>query len=64
MHENIQQIESLSISSFNRDLMKLQRRRYGKVKKAICLMSETTTLHVHHAFLYTSLHSLHNYVVK
>ena len=27
MHEYIQQIESLSISSFNRDLMKLQRRR-------------------------------------
>ena len=26
--------------------MKLQRRRHGKVKKAICLMSETTTLHV------------------
>ena len=46
MHENIQQIESLSISSFNRDLTKLQRRRHGKVKKAICLMSETTTLHV------------------
>ena len=64
MHENIQQIESLSISSFNRDLMKLQRRRHGKVKKAICLMSETTTLHVHHAFLYTSLQSLQNYAVN
>ena len=36
MLENIQQIESLSISSFNRDLMKLQCRRHGKVKKAIC----------------------------
>ena len=50
MHENIHQIENLSISSFNRDLMKPQRRRHGKVKKAVCLMSETTTLHVHHAF--------------
>ena len=31
------------------------------VRKAIGLMSETTTLHVHHALLYTSLH---NYDVK
>ena len=28
------------------------------VKKAIGLMSKTTTLHVHHAFLYISLLSL------
>jgi len=34
------------------------------VKKAIGLMSKTTTLHVHHAFLYISLLSLHNYNVK
>ena len=34
------------------------------VKKAIGLMSKTTTLHVHHAFLYISLLSLHNYDVK
>ena len=34
------------------------------VKKAIGLMSKTTTLHVHHAFLYISLPSLHNYDVK
>ena len=27
-------------------------------------MSKTTTLHVHHAFLYISLPSLHNYDVK
>ena len=27
-------------------------------------MSKTTTLHVHHAFLYISLLSLHNYDVK
>jgi len=34
------------------------------VKSAIGLMSKTTTLHVHHAFLYISLLSLHNYDVK
>ena len=32
----------------------------GNVKKAIGLMSKTTILHVHHAFLYISLPSLHN----
>ena len=31
------------------------------VKKAIGWMSKTTTLHVHHAFLYISLPSLHDY---
>ena len=31
-----------------------------KVRRAIGLMSKTTTLHVHHAFLYISLLSLHN----
>ena len=31
-----------------------------KVKRAIGLMSKTTTLHVHHAFLYISFLSLHN----
>ena len=34
------------------------------VKKAVGLISKTTTLHVHHAFLYISLLSLHNYDVK
>ena len=34
------------------------------VKKAVGLMSKTTTLHVHHAFLYISLLSLHNHDVK
>ena len=33
-------------------------------KKAIGLISKTTTLHVHHAFLYISLPSLHDYNVK
>ena len=36
----------------------------ANVKKAIGLISKTTTLHVHHAFLYIPLPSLHNYVVK
>ena len=35
----------------------------GNVKKTISLMIKTTTLHVHHAFLYISLPSLHNYNV-
>ena len=30
-------------------------------KKGIALVSKTTSLHVHHAFLYISLLSLHNY---
>ena len=34
------------------------------VKKTKGLISKTTTLHVHHAFLYISLPSLHDYDVK
>ena len=34
------------------------------VKKAVGLLRKTTTLHVHHAFLYISLPSLHGYDVK
>ena len=34
------------------------------VKKAIGLLRKTTTLHVHHAFLYISLPSLDDYDVK
>ena len=34
------------------------------VKKAMGLLRKTTTLHVHHAFLYISLPSLHVYDVK
>ena len=34
------------------------------VKKAISLMSKTTTLQMHHAFLYISLLSLHNNYLK
>ena len=33
-------------------------------KKAIGLIGKTTTLHVHHAFLYIFLPSLHDYDVK
>ena len=33
MHENIQKIESLSISSFNRDFTKLRRRRQRERQK-------------------------------
>ena len=36
----------------------------GNFKKPIGLLSKTTTLHVHHAFLYISLLSLHDYDVK
>ena len=36
----------------------------GNINKAIGLLSKTTTLHVHHAFWYISLQSLHNYDVK
>ena len=34
------------------------------LKKAIGMMSKTTTVHVHHAFLYSSLLSLYDYDVK
>ena len=34
------------------------------VKKTIGLMSKTTTLHVHHAFLYIYLSFLHKYDLK
>ena len=37
---------------------------HKKVQKAIAWQGKTTTLHVHHAFLYISLPSLHNYHVK
>ena len=36
----------------------------GTAPKAIGLISKTTILHVHHAFLYISLPSLHDYDVK
>ena len=36
----------------------------GNATKAIGLISKTTIFHVHRAFLYISLPSLHNYDVK
>ena len=36
----------------------------GNATKAIGLIHKTTILHVHHAFLYISLPSLHDYNVK
>ena len=36
----------------------------GNTTKAIGIISKTTILHVHHAFLYISLPSLHDYDVK
>ena len=36
----------------------------GNVNKAIGLMTKTTSLHVHHASLYVSLPSLHDYGMK
>ena len=36
----------------------------GNATKTIGLISKTTILHVHHAFLYISLPSLHGYDVK
>ena len=36
----------------------------GNATKAIDLISKTKILHVHHAFLYISLPSLHDYEVK
>ena len=38
--------------------------RNENVTKAIGLITKTTTLHVHHAFLHISLPSLHDYDVK
>ena len=48
----------------NKDLRNYDGDGKENVKKAAGLMSKTTTLHVHHAFLFISLLSLHNYVVK
>ena len=37
---------------------------YENVKTATGLLNETSSLHVHHAFLYISLPLLHDYDVK
>ena len=43
------------------DLTKIRRWRQKQRQKAMGLVSKTTTLHVHHAFLFISFRSLHNY---
>ena len=48
----------------SRELKQRQRRRTENGKKAIGLIRKTVTLHVHHAFLYIFLPSLHGYDVK
>ena len=42
----------------------LRRRRQGERQKIICLYQQTTTLHLHQAFLYISMPSLHHYDMK
>ena len=64
--------KEVKLLRINRDLTKLRRRRRRRrrrqrqrgLQKTIGLMSKRTTLHVHHAFLYISLQSLHNCDVK
>ena len=49
----------------SKELKQRQRRRQQERKKnAVGLISKTTTSHVHHAFLYIYLPSLHDYNVK
>ena len=50
----------LSLRSFSND----DRDVNENGKKAIGLLSKTTSLHRHHVFLYISLQSLHDYDVK
>ena len=50
----------MSVASFSND----DGDSNENVKKAIGLLSKTTSLHVHHAFLYISLPLLHDYDVK
>ena len=49
---------------YKRDLTKTRRRRQQERQRTKGLMSKTTTLHMHNAFLYISLPSLRNYDVK
>ena len=55
-----QQLQERELGSFSND----DGDGNQDVKKAIDLLRKTTTLHVHHAFLYISLPSLHDYDVK
>ena len=52
-------------STFSRRQQNQRRRPTARrMAKNICLYYQTTTLHVHHAILYISLPSLHNYDMK
>ena len=53
-------VREMSVGSFSND----DGDGNENVKKVIGLLSKTTTLHVHHAFLYISLPLLHDYDVK
>ena len=57
---NLHKALELDSTTGNRDL-KIRRRRPQRERGFI---TKTTTLHVHHAFLYISLPSLHDYDVK
>ena len=52
------------LSCTHRELSNYDADGNGNGKKAISLISKTTTLHMHHAFLYISLPSLPDYNVK
>ena len=53
-------VRKMSVGSFSND----EGDGNENVKKATGLSSKTTSLHVHHAFLYISLPLLHDYDVK
>ena len=53
-------VREMSVGSFSND----DGDGNKNVKKAISLLSKTTSLHVHYAFLYISLPVLHDYDVK
>ena len=53
-------VREMSVESFSND----DGDGNENVKKAIGLLSKTTSLHVHHAFLYISLPLLHHYDMK
>ena len=53
-------VREMSVGSFSND----DGDGNENVKKAIGLLSKTTSSHVHHAFLYISLPLLHDYDVK
>ena len=54
-------VREVNVLVFNKDLRNYDGDGKENVRKAVGLMSKTTTLHLHHAFLFISLLSLHNY---